>query len=138
MDFSTCPIAPTAHFSPRRRSFNQNWNSGFDNRGRPIVVPDSNSSREGSFFVYPTVGGGTNFQAPSYSPLTGWMYLEYRESGQAYVSSPVAYEAGRQYFGHVAAGAGATVEPKAGEPAASAGFVAIAAGNTLYAFALPE
>src|SRR5262249_33068987 len=44
----------------------QNWNTGFDSKGRPIVVPGSNSSREGSFFVSPTLGGGTNFQAPSY------------------------------------------------------------------------
>ena len=53
----------------------QNWNTGFDANGRPRIVPGSNSSREGSFFVYPTLGGGTNFQAPSYSPLTGWFYL---------------------------------------------------------------
>src|SRR5881409_1802094 len=42
----------------------QNWNTGFDGNGRPIQVPGSNSSPEGSFFVYPSVGGGTNFQAP--------------------------------------------------------------------------
>ena len=46
----------------------QNWNTGFDAGGRPIVVPGSNSSAEGSFFVYPSLVGGTNFQAPSYSP----------------------------------------------------------------------
>jgi len=102
----------------------QNWNAGFNPNGRPIVVPGSNSSREGSFFVYPTVGGATNFQAPSYSSATGWLYLEYRESGQTYVSAPVTYEAGRQYIGRVA-GAAAGVEPKAGEPAASAGIKAI-------------
>jgi alcohol dehydrogenase (cytochrome c) len=103
----------------------QNWNAGFDARGRPMVVPGSNSSPEGSFFVYPTVGGGTNFQAPSYSPATGWFYLEYREGGQAYVSTPATYDAGHQYIGRVAAGAGASVSPKAGEPAASAGIKAI-------------
>ncbi|MBI3400619.1 MAG: PQQ-dependent dehydrogenase, methanol/ethanol family [Acidobacteria bacterium] len=114
----------------------QNWNSGFDDRGRPIIVPGSNSSREGSFFVYPTVGGGTNFQAPSYSPLTGWLYLEYRESGQAYVSTPTTFEAGRQYIGRVAAGAGANVEPKPGEPAASAGIKALdpETGKTMWDF----
>ena len=111
----------------------QNWNAGFDPNGRPVVVPGSNSSREGSFFVYPTVGGATNFQAPSYSATTGWLYLEYRESGQAYVSAPVTYEAGRQYIGRVA---GAAVEPKAGEPAASAGVKAIdpESGKTIWDF----
>ena len=60
-----------------------NWASGFDAAGRPQIVPGSNSSREGSFFVYPTIGGGTNFQAPSYSPLTGWFYLQYRRRRSA-------------------------------------------------------
>ena len=55
----------------------QNWNTGIDSSGRPRVVPGSNSSREGSFFVYPTLVGGTNFQAPSYSPLTNFLYLQY-------------------------------------------------------------
>ena len=48
-----------------------NWFAGFDANGRPKAVEGSNSSAEGSFLVYPTLGGGTNFQAPSYSPLTG-------------------------------------------------------------------
>jgi hypothetical protein len=76
-----------------------NWNAGFDPNGRPSHVPGSNSSRSGSFFVYPTVGGATNFQAPSYSPATGWMYLAYSENGQQYISTDVTYEAGRQYIG---------------------------------------
>jgi len=111
-----------------------NWNTGFDAKGRPIVVPGSNSSREGSFFVYPTVGGGTNFQAPSYSPLTGWLYLEYRESGQGYVSTPVDYEAGRQYIGRNTAPS--SVSAKSGEPAASAGIKALdpETGKTMWDF----
>ena len=112
----------------------QNWNAGFDANGRPIAVPGSNSSREGSFFVYPTLGGGTNFQAPSYSPLTGWMYLEYAENGQQYVSTPVPYEAGRQYIGRTAAPTGAG--PKPGEPTSSAGIKAIdpETGKTMWDF----
>ena len=112
----------------------QNWNAGFDATGRPKIVPGSNSSPDGSFFVYPTVGGGTNFQAPSYSPLTGWLYLEYRESGQGYVSSPVPYESGRQYIGRRAPLA--TLGPKPGEPAPSAGIKAVdpETGRTLWDF----
>src|SRR4051794_1127707 len=103
----------------------QNWNAGFDRAGRPIAVPGSNSSAEGSFFVYPPVRGGTNFQAPSYSPLTGWLYLEYQESGQTYVSTPVAHEPGRQYIGRVAQGAAPGAQPKPGEPSPSAGIKAL-------------
>ena len=101
----------------------QNWNAGFDAKGRPLIVPGSNSSREGSFFVYPTVGGGTNFQAPSYSARTGLFYLEYREGGQTYTSTNVPFELGRQYIGRDVPKPG--VGPKAGEPQASAGIKAL-------------
>src|SRR5262249_20910392 len=77
----------------------QNWNSGIDTNGRPIQIPGSNSSPEASILVYPSAGGATNFQAPSYSPITGWLYLEYQESGQAFISAPTPFEAGRQYIG---------------------------------------
>jgi PQQ-dependent dehydrogenase (methanol/ethanol family) len=100
----------------------QNWNTGFDANGRPRIVPGSNSSAEGSFFVYPTLGGGTNFQAPSYSPLTGLFYLAYAENGQRYVSQPVEFEQGRQYIGR---GRAASASPRPGEPSASSGIKAI-------------
>jgi alcohol dehydrogenase (cytochrome c) len=100
-----------------------NWTSGFDADGKPIQVPGSNSSPGGSFVVYPTVGGGTNFQAPSYSPLTGWMYVEYSENGQRYASAPVPFEPGRQYIGRT--DPIGDVRAKPGEPSASAGIKAI-------------
>ena len=34
----------------------QNWNKGFDDKGRPQPIPGSNSSRQGSFLVYPDAG----------------------------------------------------------------------------------
>jgi len=113
----------------------QNWNSGFDAAGRPIVVPGSNSSRDGSFFVYPTLGGGTNFQAPSYDAAAGLLFLEYSESGQAYVSAPVPFEEGRQYIGRDTA-SGGRVTPKPGEPAPSAGIKAVdpETGKTVWDF----
>ena len=77
----------------------QNWNRGFDAKGRPQPIPGSNSSEAGSFLVYPTLVGGTNFQAPSYSPLTGWLYLEYAEGGQQFASAFAEIERGRQYLG---------------------------------------
>jgi PQQ-dependent dehydrogenase (methanol/ethanol family) len=83
----------------------QNWNKGFDEKGRPMPVPGSNSSPEGSFLVYPTLIGGTNFQAPSYSLQTGLMYLEYQESGQSFASAPATVERGRQYIGRGRGGA---------------------------------
>jgi alcohol dehydrogenase (cytochrome c) len=76
----------------------QTWNSGFDAKGRPIPTPGSDASPEGSV-VGPTIGGATNFQAPSYSPATGWMYLAYSDSRQRYFSDPQPFELGRQYPG---------------------------------------
>ena len=101
----------------------QNWNRGFAPNGRPIQVAGSNSSAEGSFMVYPSLVGGTNFQAPSYSPVTGWFYLEYTERGQQYVSAPAPYEAGRQYIGRGRGGAPPAPPPDA--PMPSAGIKAI-------------
>ena len=77
----------------------QTWNKGFDEKGRPMPDPGSNSSPEGSFLVYPTGGGATNFQAPSYSPITGLFYLEYSEAGAQYISAPQVPEKGREYLG---------------------------------------
>ncbi|HEY7170451.1 MAG TPA: PQQ-dependent dehydrogenase, methanol/ethanol family [Vicinamibacterales bacterium] len=113
----------------------QNWNTGFDEKGRPIAAPGSNSSEAGSFLVYPTLGGGTNFQAPSYSPRTGWFYLEYSESGQQYVSAPQQIERGRQYLGRGAA-SGPPPGRRGNEPAPSAGIKALdpETGKTMWDF----
>ena len=113
----------------------QNWNKGFGANGRPIEVPGSNSTPEPGFVVYPSVGGGTNFQAPSYSPVTGWFYLEYSESGQVYASAPVPFQAGRQYIGR---GQGVAVVPGPNDPVPSAGIKALdpETGKTVWDFKL--
>jgi alcohol dehydrogenase (cytochrome c) len=98
-------------------------------------VPGSNSSAEGSFLVYPTLIGGTNFQAPSYSPLTGWLYLEYQEAGQQFISAPVEMERGRQYIGR-APGRGAPPARGPNDPAPNSGIKAIdpETGKTMWDF----
>ena len=112
-----------------------NWNTGFDAKGRPLLVPGWNSSPSGSFFVYPTIGGATNFQAPSYSPLTGWIYLQYGVSGQRYASTPQTYEAGKLYIGRTTP-SGPEVGPKPDEPGRSFGIKAVdpATGKTMWDF----
>jgi alcohol dehydrogenase (cytochrome c) len=113
----------------------QNWNKGFDEKGRPQQVPGSNSSPEGSFLVYPTLGGGTNFQAPSYSALTGWFYLSYNEAGQQYVSTPVPIERGRQYIGRSTLAGGPPARAP-DQPAPNAGIKALDPenGKTMWEF----
>ncbi len=98
------------------------WNTGFDANGRPKLVPGWDSRPEGSIAVYPSLGGGTNFQAPSYSPVTGWVYLETSDSGQRFTRTPQQFEEGRQYQGGRGAGLGEPVaagikaiDPETGE-----------------------
>jgi len=111
----------------------QNWNRGFDAKGRPQQVPGSNSSPEGSFLVYPTLGGGTNFQAPSYSRQTGWFYLAYAESGQQYVSAPAPPVTGQQYLGrNTRAASPASRSPDQPPPTAGVKALDPASGKTMW------
>jgi alcohol dehydrogenase (cytochrome c) len=114
----------------------QTWNKGFDEKGRPLPVPGSNSSPEGSFLVYPTPGGATNFGAPSYSPITGLFYLEYSEAGALYVSAPQVPQKGREYLGE---GPARPLPPRGpNDPAPNAGVKALdpETGKTVWDFKL--
>ena len=115
----------------------QNWNKGFDAKGRPMPIPGSNSSPEGSFLVYPTPGGATNYQAPSYSPVTGLFYVAYSEAGAHYVSAPQVPEKGKEWLGN-APGRGAPPSRGPNDPAPNAGIKAIDpdTGKTVWDFKL--
>lgn len=95
----------TGEFLQATEFVQQNWNLGFEADGTPIVDPASLASEEGSL-VYPSVIGGTNFQAPSYSPETGLYYLQAIDFGQRYVLAPEEYMEGVQYRGGGAQGIG--------------------------------
>jgi alcohol dehydrogenase (cytochrome c) len=108
----------------------QTWSSGFDANGRPIATTGSQPSAAGNV-VAPSIGGGTNFQAPSYSPATGLMYLAYQEGGQRYISETPRFEPGQQYPGGRGAASG---------QARTAGIKAIdpESGKTVWSFALAQ
>ena len=108
----------------------QTWNSGFDANGRPIAAAASEPSAAGNV-VAPSIGGGTNFQAPSYSPATGLIYLAYQEGGQRYISETQRFEPGQQYPGGRGAASG---------QARTAGIKAIdpESGKTVWSFALTQ
>jgi PQQ-dependent dehydrogenase (methanol/ethanol family) len=76
----------------------ETWNVGFDKEGRPLTAPNWQSSPEGNK-VFPSLVGGTNWQSPSYDPARSLLYVAARDSGMGYRSTPVKYEAGRQYMG---------------------------------------
>jgi PQQ-dependent dehydrogenase (methanol/ethanol family) len=76
----------------------QSWNKGFDENGRPIFTPGWESSAQGTT-VYPSLAGGTNWQAPSFDRQNGWLYVAFIEMGMHTASVPIEYEEGRQYMG---------------------------------------
>lgn len=76
----------------------QTWNAGFGTDGRPKFLPNSESSPEGTV-VYPSLVGGTNWQAPSYDAAKGLVYLSTLQSGERYVQTPSTYEPGKQFWG---------------------------------------
>ena len=75
--------------------------------------------------MYPTAGGATNFQAPSYSPLTGFFYLAYSENGQQYISVPQNIERGRQYLGRAPVRPGGPPQRSSNDPEPNAGVKAL-------------
>ncbi|HVY94246.1 MAG TPA: PQQ-dependent dehydrogenase, methanol/ethanol family [Bryobacteraceae bacterium] len=90
------------------------WVKEWDANGRPVFADNWRASAEG-VTVYPSLGGGTNFQAPSYSAKTGWFYVVYHDSPGNYSEGPQTYEAGRQYQGR-GNGGGFGPPPAGGQP----------------------
>ena len=77
----------------------QTWAVGLDERGRPIPAKDRMPSAEGSL-TYPGVQGGTNWYAPSFSPVTGLFYLTaWEDYPGVYYSWDQQYEAGKWFAG---------------------------------------
>lgn len=74
------------------------WVKGWDADGRPITTEGWRASPEGAT-VYPWLGGGSNFQAPSYSPITGWLYFAYYDGPGFYSIGPAPFEPGKQFQG---------------------------------------
>jgi alcohol dehydrogenase (cytochrome c) len=64
----------TGEFLLGKNFVKQNWNVGFDEKGRPMMAPNTKSSYEG-ILILPGNQGGTNWYSPSYSPRTGLFYL---------------------------------------------------------------
>jgi alcohol dehydrogenase (cytochrome c) len=75
----------------------QTWAKGLDEKGRPIVIPGSEPSTEGTL-VYPSLEGATNWFSPSYSPLTRLFYVAVREMGAYYFKGESEYVPGEPFM----------------------------------------
>jgi alcohol dehydrogenase (cytochrome c) len=75
----------------------QTWAKGLDEKGRPIVLPGTEPSVEGTL-VYPSLQGATNWFSPSYSPATRLFYVAVREMGSYYFKGESEYVAGEPFM----------------------------------------
>jgi alcohol dehydrogenase (cytochrome c) len=93
-----------------------------DAKGRPIRLPNTFPTANGNT-VYPNSPGATNFQAPSYSPLSKLHYVMTRDEGGVFYSGDDTYKEGSWYLagrfvskpGEEATGAIKAIEPKTGK-----------------------
>ena len=77
----------------------QTWAKGLDTKGRPMRLPNTAPSPEGTL-VYPGIGGGTNWQSPSYSPLNKLFYVMARDDyAQVYYKVNTPYKPGELFEG---------------------------------------
>ena len=134
---STCSIARTESSCRARRSSTSNWMTGFDANGRPISRAGIEFEPRGQLLrVSRRSAARTNFQAPSYSPLTGWMYLAvHREAASDTSARRQTFEAGKQYIGRRDAARRSSARSPA-SPAPSAGIKALdpETGKTMWDF----
>ena len=76
----------------------QTWAKGLDDSGRPMVLPDSEPSAQGTL-IYPSLQGATNWFSPSYSPKTNLFYVAVREMGSYYFKGEAVYKPGTFFAG---------------------------------------
>lgn len=76
----------------------QTWAERIDEKGRPVVKPGTNPTREGNL-VYPGVQGGTNWYSPSFNPQTGLFYMSVWEYASLYYKGDSPYVAGNRFLG---------------------------------------
>ena len=76
----------------------QTWAKGLDEKGRPIRLPNTFPSAEGTL-VYPHVGGGTNWFSPSYNPATKLFYVAAQEKGAVFYIGEPEYRPGAGFHG---------------------------------------
>jgi alcohol dehydrogenase (cytochrome c) len=80
----------------------QTWASGLDDRGRPVRLPGTLPTPEGTK-VFPGLAGGTNWYSPAYNPSTRLFYLQAHEDyAQVFYKHDVPYKPGGRFEGGAA------------------------------------
>jgi alcohol dehydrogenase (cytochrome c) len=69
----------------------QTWVRGFDDKGRPDIIPGNDPTPEGIDTVFPGVDGGANWMSHSYSPLTSLLYVFARDERRVFSKNSVRH-----------------------------------------------
>lgn len=76
----------------------QTWAKGLDDSGRPVVLPNSEPSEEGTL-VWPSLQGATNWFSPSYDAARKQFYVAVRGLGAYYYKGEAEYKPGTFFAG---------------------------------------
>jgi alcohol dehydrogenase (cytochrome c) len=76
----------------------QTWASGLDEAGRPMRLPNTAPSVEGTL-LWPSLGGGSNWYSSTYSPKTDLYYVNAKEMGAVYIKGDTEYKTGALFNG---------------------------------------
>jgi len=100
----------TGEFLTGQAFARQTWAKGLDDKGRPIVLPNTTPTPQGNY-VCPDAAGATNWGAPSYDAATGFLLVSVREACATYFSVTKPPVPGEGYTG-----GGQEIDPKIGTP----------------------
>lgn len=100
----------TGEFVTGQAFAKQTWARGLDDKGRPIVIPNTDPTPEGNY-VCPDAAGAANWGAPSYDPSTGFFFVSVQEACATYTSVTKDPKPGEGYTG-----GGQELDPKVGHP----------------------
>ena len=90
--------AKTGQFLLAKPFAKQTWAERIDNDGRPVINPSALPTIQGTA-VYPGVGGATNWQSPTYSPMTGFVYVSTLDWGGIFHKADAEYRHGETFAG---------------------------------------
>ena len=76
----------------------QTWAREIDASGRPVRLPDTEPTKSGTR-VWPAAAGAANWHSPSFSPLTGLIYVAAREGGETFYTAQAPYNPGDYFLG---------------------------------------
>lgn len=95
----------TGEFLLAKNFVRQTWVKGFDDKGRPEVIPGNEPTPEGNDQVFPGIDGAANWMSHSYSPLTRLLYVFARDERRVFTKTAIQH-AGEEVASPIVAGGG--------------------------------